>query len=161
MSTRLTKNKPPMADSDTLKLVLGAAKVHELSARYLSRGLTQQGYLSVTPSMLNFLSVLDCGVNYASEIARTLGVSRQMVAKTVKELCANGYLQQVQSSGKQKQILFSKSGELLMSDARNILADIDQQLVAKVGRESIIGTVQGLAEISALLVQLNDSDSLV
>lgn len=161
MSTRLTKNNTPMVDSNTLKLVLGAAQVHELTARYLSRCLSDQGYLSVTPAMLNFLSVLDCGVNYASEIARTLGVSRQMVAKTVKELCANGYLQQEQGIGKQKQILFTETGELLISDARQILADIDQQLGVKVGRESIIDTVQGLADISALLAQLDDGDNLV
>ena len=150
-----------MTDSDTLKLVLGAAQVYELTARYLTRCLSKQGYSSVTPSMLNFLSVLDCGVNYASEIARTLGVSRQMVAKTVKELCTNGYLQQVQGTGKQKQILFTISGELLISDARLILADIDQQLAVQVGRKSIIGTVQGLASITALLGQLNDADKLV
>ena len=84
-----------------------------------------------------------------------------MVAKTVRELCTNGYLQQVPGTGKQKQILFTSSGELLISDARQILADIDQQLAVQVGRKSIIATVQGLAAITALLGQLNDADKLV
>ena len=161
MSTRLTQKETPMVDSDALKLVLGAAQVHDLTARYLARCLSDKGYSAVTPSMLSFLSVLDCGVNYASEIARSLGVSRQMVAKTVKELCRHCYLQQVQGTGKQKKILFTATGELLMSDARQILADIDQLLINQLGQKSVTETVTGLGNISAILTQLNDRDRAV
>jgi len=156
MSTRLTSKGIPMVDSQALKLVLGASQVHEITTRYLSKSLKSKGYSAVTPSILNFLSTLECGVNYGSEIARNLGVSRQMVAKTVKELCRNGYLEQVDGVGKQKEILFTETGELLMSDARKILADIDRVLIKQLGQNSIQTTVASLDIINDILVQLND-----
>ncbi len=157
MSTRLTKKGVPMVDSRALKLVLGAAQVHELTTRYLSKSLKAKGYESATPSILNFLSTLECGINYGSEIARKLGVSRQMVAKTVKELSRTGYLEQVDGVGKQKEILFTETGELLMSDARKILSDIDTVLIEQLGRNSIETTVASLDRIQDLIVQLNDT----
>jgi len=157
MSTRLTTKGIPMVDSQALKLVLGASQVHELITRYLSKSLKSKGYNAATSSMLNFLSTLECGVNYGSEIARNLGVSRQMVAKTVKELCRAGYLEQVDGVGKQKEILFTETGELLMSDARQILADIDRILIKQLGKNSIKTTVASLDSIKDILVQLNDT----
>ena len=55
-----------------------------------------------TPTALSLLSTLECGINYDSEITRTLGVSRQMVTKTIKVLCLLKYLEQVDAVGKQK-----------------------------------------------------------
>ena len=102
MSTRLTKKGVPLVESRALQLIQNASRLHDASAWYLSKRLVDMGHTSVTPSLLSFLGVLECGVNYASEIARTLGVTRQMVAKTVKELCRLGYLEQLDGAGKQK-----------------------------------------------------------
>ena len=157
MSTRLTSQGTPMVESQALKLVLGASQVHELTTHYLSNSLKRKGYKAVSPSVLNFLSTLECGVNYGSEIARNLGVSRQMVAKTVKELTRRGYLEQVDGVGKQKEILFTKTGELLMSDARKILADIDKVLNKQLGQNSVKTTVSSLDRIKDVLAQLNDT----
>lgn len=157
MSTKLTIKGAPMAESQALKLVLGAAQVHELTTRYLSKTLKGKGYESATPSILNFLSTLECGVNYGSEIARKLGVSRQMVAKTIKELSYTGYLEQVDGEGKQKKILFTETGKLLMSDARQLLYDIDKVLIRELGLNSIETTVASLDRIQDLIVQLNDT----
>lgn len=157
MSTRLTKKSVPMLDSQSLKLVFGAAKVHEQISFYLSKSLKERGYESATPSVLNFLSTLECGVNYGSEIARSLGVSRQMVAKTVKELCRIGYLEQVEGPGKQKQILFTDSGEQLMSDSRQILANLDEVLSAKIGNKVLQDTVESLESIQALVALRGNS----
>lgn len=155
MSTRLTKKSNPMVDSEALKLVLSASHVQELTTRYLSQTLNAKGYEAVTPSILNFLSALECGVNYGSEIARSLGVSRQMVAKTVKELCRYGYLEQKDGMGKQKEILFTHNGELLMSDTRKILADIDKILVRNMGLKSVQSTIANLATIAGILAKLD------
>lgn len=157
MSTRFTIKGTPMVESEALKLVLGASQVHELITCYLSTSLKDKGYKEVTPSILNFLSTLECGVNYGSQIARNLGVSRQMVAKIVKELSRTGYLEQVDGVGKQKEILFTKTGELLMSDARKILADIDKVLIKELGQNSIKTTVAGLNRIKDIIAQLNDT----
>lgn len=155
MSTRLTTKGAPMVESQTLQLVLGTAQVNDLISRYLANTLKNNGYKFVTPSALNFLSTLECGDNYASEIARNLGVSRQMVAKTVKDLCLAGYLEQVDDIGKQKKIIFTETGELLISDARQLLADVDKILTKQLGQSTISNTVINLTNIQALIGQLN------
>ncbi len=99
MSTKLTEIGTPMTDSQSLQLVFTTAQVAEKITSHVACKLNQMGYDNITPSLLNFLSTMECGVNYGSEIARNLGVSRQMVAKTVKELCADGYLVQGDSVG--------------------------------------------------------------
>jgi len=155
MSTELTREKPTMVESQALQLVLGASQVNDSIALFLSNSLKSKGYTFATPAALNFLSTLECGINYGSEIARSLGVSRQMVAKTVKGLCLAGYLEQVDDAGKQKKILFTETGELLMSDARQLLADIDKSLSKQLNKESINTTIESLNQIQALMTQLN------
>ena len=151
MSTKLTSDDLPMMDSQSLKLLFSAVNLHEQITLYLSLTLKEKGYESATPSVLSFLSALECGVNYGSEIARTLGVSRQMVAKTVKELCRVGYLEQVDGIGKQKQILFTELGEHLVFDARQVLADLDEDLCQRIGREMLKETVSNLDKIQAFI----------
>ncbi len=97
------------------------------------------------------LSALEYGVNYGSEIARNLGVSRQMVAKTVKELCRVNYLEQIEGVGKQKQILFTERGEHLISDARKLLARLDDILSKAIGQKPLQATVGVLEEIQVIL----------
>ncbi len=143
-----------MVESQALQLVLGASQVSESTTRYLSKKLKKMGYERVSPAMLNFLSKLECGVNYGSEIARNIGVSRQMIAKTVKELCLAGYLEQVEGIGKQKEILFTHSGEQLMADARSLLAELDASLVKEVGDKSLSDTVINLSKIERILNKL-------
>ena len=128
MSTRFTKRGVPLVESQSLQLIQSASKLNDVVAQYLTQRLAEKGYTALTPSLLGFLSVLECGVNYGSEIARSLSVSRQMVAKTVKELSAMGFLEQKNGVGKQKEIHFSEAGEQLMSDARQLLAEIDEML---------------------------------
>lgn len=140
MSTELTNNDIQMVDSWTLQLVLGAAEIQELASSYLCSELMDRGFV-ITPASLNFLSTLESGTNYASEIARNIGVSRQMVAKTVKELCSKGYLDQIESTGKQKQITFTKKGEHLMSESRKVLNNIDKILTKTIKPKSLETTV--------------------
>ncbi|ASC73228.1 Bifunctional ligase/repressor BirA [Halomicronema hongdechloris C2206] len=140
-----------MADSQSLRLVFCTAGVHDHITEYVAKRLQQEGYDAISPSMLNFLGTLDCGVNYGSEIARRLNVSRQMVAKTVKELCRVGYLEQVQAKGKQKQIVFTASGEALMSRVRHLLVQLDEVLCKRLGEATLNETLSTLEAIQALL----------
>jgi len=144
-----------MVESQSLQLVLATAQVHEKISIYLSESLKKKGYKFASPSILNFLSTLECGVNYGSEIARNLGVSRQMVAKTVKELCNANYLEQREGQGKQKQIIFTKTGELLMSDARQLLSDVDSVLNKEMNEIQLKATVTNLESIQQIMAQLN------
>lgn len=136
-----------MVNSSSLRLALATATVRERICDYVTLELKDKGYQDVSSSTLNFLSALDCGVNYGSDIARSLKVSRQMVAKTVRELCEAGYLEQGEGAGRQKQILFTMKGERLMSDVREILAELDAVLVEQMGGtalEKAIGVLEGI-----------------
>lgn len=157
MSTRLTQKGTPMVESQSLNLVLSAERVNDVITKYVSTSLKNKGYKYSSPSTLSFLSTLECGVNYGSEIARNIGVSRQMVAKTIKELSIAGYLKQVDGVGKQKEISFTTLGELLMSDARNILADIDQRLNKQIGIDKVSDTIEHLMSIQGFVEHLNAS----
>ncbi|MEP0354882.1 MarR family transcriptional regulator [Paraglaciecola sp.] len=128
MSTKFTSRGIALVDSQSLQLIQSASRLNDVMTKYIYQRLVEKGYGSLTPSLLSFLSILECGVNYGSEIARNLDVTRQMVAKTVKELCQLGFLEQKQGAGKQKEILFTEMGEKLMSDARQLLAELDDML---------------------------------
>ena len=138
-----------MVESRSLQLTQSASRLNDVVVKYLSQRLIEKGYISLTPSLLSFLSILECGINYGSEIARNIGVTRQMVAKTVKELCHSGYLEQIDGVGKQKEIHFTEAGEQLMSDARLLLSEVDDFLcehsdVAEL--ERIISEINAITE---------------
>ena len=142
MSTRFTQRGIPLVESQSLQLIQSAQRLNDVITQYLSQRLGEKGYESLTPSLLSFLSILECGVNYGSEIARKLDVTRQMVAKTVKQLCQLGYLEQIDGAGKQKEIHFTETGEYLMSDARQLLSEMDEILFKDVDArtpQAIIG----------------------
>jgi DNA-binding MarR family transcriptional regulator len=144
MSTRLTKSGVALVDSDSLRLAHAANELSEALLQYLSDGLTERGYEVATPGTLRFLGTLDCGENHASEIARMMGVSRQMVARNVAHFCRLGYLEQREGGGRQKTILFTGLGERLMADARRLLAGLDRELRAEVGTRALSRTVARL-----------------
>lgn len=148
MSTRFTQRGTPMEDSQSLALLMAAKAVHETLICYVADALRARDYPDISPSILNFLGALDCGINFGSDIARRLKVSRQMVAKTVKELCQMGYLEQVEARGKQKHILFTATGERLMSDVRQLLAQMDTALKKQVGAKTLRETLSTLETIA-------------
>ena len=155
MSTRFTKRGIPLIESQSLQLIQSAQKLNDVITRHLSSRLVEKGYGSITPSLLSFLSILECGVNYGSEIARKIDVTRQMVAKTVKELCRLGYLVQVDGTGKQKEIHFTEAGEFLMADARQLLAEMDEILFKGADHRSsqvIVG------DLNAMICAVKDAD---
>ena len=156
MSTRLTQLGTPMVESQTLKLVLAASSVTEQISHYLSQALQNMGYEGASTSVLQFLSALDCGINYGSEIARSLKVSRQMVAKTVKQLSALGYLQQIEGQGKQKQIVFTQRGEYLMADSRKLLAELDDKMANVMDEKAWALMLQQFTQFSSVLSDTPD-----
>lgn len=153
MSTRFTKLGTPMTESHSLRLVFGTAGVHQRITEYIANILNERGYARVSPSMLDFLGTLDCGVNHGSDIARRLGVSRQMVAKTVKELCRVGYLEQIEGAGKQKPILFTAAGERLIAEVRELLAGLDEVIGEQIGEAALLEAITTLEAIQALVTK--------
>ena len=156
MSIRLTRKGTPMVESQTLKWALAASSVTEQISHYLSDSLQKMGYVGASTSVLQFLSALDCGINYGSEIARSLKVSRQMVAKTVKQLSALGYLQQIEGQGKQKQIVFTQQGENLMADSRKLLAELDDKIATKMDDNIWSLVLDQLTQLSSVMSEISD-----
>lgn len=155
MSTRLTDRGIPMQDSRSLQLVFTASQLDSSISSYVTNALHQKGYAAITPALLSFISALDCGINYGSEIARSMGVSRQFVARTVKELSEQGYLEQVDGVGKQKQILFTEKGEHLISDARRILAELDERFAKELGTDALGETISQLVSLQKIIDTLS------
>ncbi|MEM7735299.1 MAG: MarR family transcriptional regulator [Deinococcota bacterium] len=155
LTQRVTQRGTPMVESQALQLVLRSSQLAEQLSSHVTTVLKAKGYTTVSPAMLTFLSTLECGINYGSDIARSLGVSRQMVAKTVKGLCADGYLEQVDDVGKRKQILFTELGEQLMADSRQVLADLDGTLSEHLSEDLLITTTQGIQDIHEVLTTLD------
>jgi len=118
-----------MVDSETLGLLSNAEKMKREVYRYVTKNLKSAGFSDISPSSLYFLASLECGDNYASEIARSLQVSRQMVSKTVKALVEIGYLELKHDKGKQKTIVFTQLGEELISSSRKLLESLDDSLL--------------------------------
>lgn len=145
-----------MADSQSLKLVFASASLYDRCAEYVAKYLRLQGFDAISPSMLHFLNALDCGINYSAEIARRLKVSRQMVAKTVKELCRAGYLKQIEGVGQQKKILFTEQGERLISTARLALADLDRIFVGCFGEARVEELASQLEAFTIALMTLKE-----
>ena len=155
-STKLTKKSGPslpMVESKTLKLAFALTRLQKNLADYLSRALIAKGHKAASPPVLNFLSELECGENHASEIARRLGVSRQMVSKTVADLAKLGLLQVAPDPalGNQKIITFSPNGERLMADARRVLADLDDALAGPAGGGRLEKLIQTLERVEGRL----------
>jgi DNA-binding MarR family transcriptional regulator len=141
-----------MADSRSLDLVFALARAHDALIAHVSRTLEARGYTGATPPALAFIGQLDCGVNVASEVARRLGHSRQMVAKTVRQLSELGYLRMSKDPerGNRKVITFTPAGERLVAEARLSLASLDAAMEKALGETSLDGMIAALERIEAV-----------
>ena len=161
MSTELT-NLPrtglPMVDSDSLSLAFQLTQAHDALLAYLAAELTARGHEGITVSALGFLAQLDCGVNQASAIAQKLGVSRQMIAKTVAEMERAGWLVQERDAQRRnrKVIRFTADGEQLMADARYVLQALDEQLAGQCGAGFTADLLGRLATLTRSLQPTGD-----
>jgi DNA-binding MarR family transcriptional regulator len=136
MSTKFTTSGDSpayeMAESRSLKLVHLTSDFERRAQKWLVGLLHGQGYAGLTQSQLSFLGALDCGPNSASQIAHDLGITRQAVHKTVKELETCGWLTSSADPirGNQRIISFTDEGERMMSEARALFKQLDERLFA-------------------------------
>jgi DNA-binding MarR family transcriptional regulator len=131
MSTKLTTSPTyEMAESRSLMLVHLASSFERRVQKWLVALLHDRGFTGLTQSQLSFLGALDCGPNSASQIANDLGISRQAVHKTVKELEGFGWLKSEVDPIRRNQriITFTNEGERMMSEARALFKQLDKKL---------------------------------
>ena len=137
-----------MLDSQSLRLVFATRQVHDALTGHVSRMLIGRGWAFASPAVLRFLSELECGVNHASEVARRLDLSRQVVSRTVAEMGRLGVLKVAKdpARGNQNVIAFTERGERLMADARQVLAELDASLGGEDGLEGLLHRLTELQE---------------
>ena len=114
---------------------------------WLLSKLHDDGFSGLKASQLTFLGSLDCGVNFAAELARTLRISRQAVHKTVRELEGAGWLatRPDEALGNQRVIVFTDEGERMMSCARAHFLTLDTLLTKEFGEERLSELLQLLS----------------
>ncbi len=120
-----------MQDSLTLDLFHAARGYQDRVTRHLSHALRSRHGITLSPAQLSFLSVLICGENTASGVARRAGVSRQAAQRQATALAQEGYLALAQDPARRNQslITFTAAGERLMALCREILAAWDADLL--------------------------------
>lgn len=142
MSTKLTKSPRAgfdLLDSHALALTMATGGFQDRMIAWLLGRLNAEGFTPLSASQLSFLGALDCGPNHAAELARKLGVSRQAVHKTVRELESAGWLETGPDKefGNQRVIRFTREGERMMAVARRLFAELDESLVATFGERGL------------------------
>lgn len=88
---------------------------------------------------LKLLANLDCGITYASELARRMRVSRQAVNKLVKNLVGAGLVRLEAVPGKRntKWIVITDSGRDIIMDIVAELNRMEALLEARIGTEQV------------------------
>lgn len=88
---------------------------------------------------LNMFAYLNCGPTYSSDLAKQLGISRQAVYKTIKELSALGIVEQTNAPDRRnvKIITYTPYGESVIGDAIAALQQIETDLAARIGATDV------------------------
>lgn len=97
--------------------------------------LTTKGYSGLTEAHLTLLGNLDCGTTHASAVAQRIGVSRQAIYRTIREMEALAFLglQDDPDRRNQKLVVMTDAGMRLALDARAALATLEETLGQRIG----------------------------
>ena len=130
MSIELTTRSDHASESLSLDLFQAARGFQARVSATLSVRLAERWGWTVAPGQLAFLGALICGENSPSDIARSLGISRQAAQKQAQELAAAGHLAIARdpARGNRTVIAFTDLGARLMADCRSELARMDAEL---------------------------------
>jgi DNA-binding MarR family transcriptional regulator len=82
------------------------------------------------PSHLALFAALDCGATHAAAAAERLGISRQAVARTAREMETMGLLQLQADAGAANRnlLVMTETGETLAREGRTALALLEDSL---------------------------------
>jgi DNA-binding MarR family transcriptional regulator len=133
MSTLFTTQPPEIRQNLPLaQLIVNAEQWVNISIVQLMAG---RGHTELSPAHLAFIANLDCGSTHASEVARRMGVSRQAVYRTTRELQALGVLQLEDDPERrnQKVIRMTPHGIQVVNDARACNAEVEHALKRRLG----------------------------
>jgi DNA-binding MarR family transcriptional regulator len=132
------------------------AMVDEVVAQLGSRG-----HPGTTAAHEFALQAVDDGAQTASELARSLGVSRQAAAKSITALEELGYVERRAdpSDGRRKQLIVTAHGYDLVRIGAALFDDIRARWSAQLGREHLEAIEAGLLALVATARERAGSDS--
>jgi len=136
MSTGFTiKEEKQVAELPLGQTLINA---HQWFSSSLLQLMHLRGHEDLTDAHLTFFCSLNCGLTHASEVARRMGITRQAVYKTTKELQRVGVLELLddQADGRQKVISMTPQGERIAIDARECLDLVEAQLIQRIGKQN-------------------------
>jgi DNA-binding MarR family transcriptional regulator len=97
--------------------------------------MSKKGHKELTIAHLMFIANLDCGVTHAALVSRRMGVTRQAVFRTTRELQALDVLK-LENDPKlrnQKIISMTPLGNQVAMDARACMAEIESKMASQIG----------------------------
>ncbi len=114
----------------------------------LQNYLRSRGWPTVTRPQSMVMANIVMGVRYPSDIARRLGISRQAIHKTIKSMVAIDMVALVDDpdNGRVKLVQLTKTGEAMRRDAQHAMRLMADELVARVGKRSVMRAATALAQ---------------
>lgn len=139
-----------VGDLDLPTLVTLAAPA--LTTRVIER-LVEQGYPGVKASHGYVVQRLLAEEPTISALARTLGMTQQGASKQVADLVALGYAERVPVAGDQRArgVRLTERGRGMVEATRGIRADLERQVVARVGPDDAAAARRTLGALVGLL----------
>lgn len=97
------------------------------------------GFGTISAPQVLLFAHLECGSTHASGLASRMGISRQAVYRTLKELQSSGFLtlDDDPNARNQKIIRMTERGETLATAGRSILRDMEAQLEGRIGAAAL------------------------
>lgn len=133
MSTTFTTE--PSQDRDGQQIGLLLLNAHQWVNIGVLNMMAGRGHTKLTPAHIAFLANLDCGETHASAVARRMGVSRQAIYRTIRELQTLRILTLVDNpeKGNQKLIRMTPHGTKVVADACVCLSAVENALRERIG----------------------------
>lgn len=139
--TRSAFSTSPAAPLPALLQTAGEWVIQGVQARLAAAGQTPLS----APQLMVFAH-LECGASHASAVAQRMGLTRQAVYRTLRELQGLDLVVLVDDDmrGNQKVIRLTANGETLALAGRAALAEMEAQLAERIGEKQMRALRQAL-----------------
>lgn len=109
--------------------------------------LQARGWHNVTRSQSMVMAHVVIGVHKPSEIARSLGISRQAVHTTINQMVALGMLEirDDEEDGRAKVVVLTDMGTDMRQDANKVMTDLQAELRRRIGARNVDNLVKAFS----------------
>ena len=116
--------------------------------RCLQENLAARGWQPASRTESAIMLFVDQGMTSPADIARALGVSRQAIHQATTSMIERGLvvLETDPSDGRRKVLGFPPSGEAIGRDAVEIIAGMERELEARLGKKRLEGLRDALKQ---------------